>query len=524
MRIVPVSRPSRIAIYARYSSDLQNPTSVEDQVALCRHLARDHFAAEPSQLSVYFDAAISGATMQRSDIRRLLADASAERFDLVIAEGLDRVSRNLRDIAGIYEILKFHRIGMWTAHEGHITELHIAFKGAMNALYLEDMGDKMRRGQSARIAGGFALSACPYGYRITRGVVDERGRNVNGVREIDPEQAVIVRRIFQEFASGRGVREILDGLIADGVPWENGRPWLWRSILGRAIFDEGILRNEMYLGRLVYNKRVTQRDPTTGKKRYRVQPRSAWTRVEVPHLRIVSDDLWQAVRARLDTIAQPSPPKRKLPLNMTTHNQRPLTGWVRCGACGATKSIANSTRYVCNSFRFEKVCRNGRGTREGVLLDAVFSALLERINFGADFRPQMVRVFAQQADRSGDLSAEEADIAAQIERYMDAIGAGVDKKTAIERILDLQNRLKDVREELGRMMLPNLPTEAGIRSRLRRAVMELRASGAITDQRAAFGLLLDSITLTPIAGEPQGETISLKLREEGWPEFWRSIA
>lgn len=461
--------------------------------------------------------------MLRPDIRRLLADASAERFDLLIAEGLDRVSRSLRDIAGIYEILRFHGIGMWTAHEGHITELHIAFKGAMNALQLQDMGDKLRRGQSARIAGGFALSACPYGYRITRGVVDAQGRTVNGVREVDPEQAAIVRRIFEEFAGGRGVRNILDGLVADGVPWENGRPWLWRSILGRAILDEGILRNEMYLGRLIYNKRLTLRDPATGKKRYRVQPRSAWTRVEVPHLRIVSDDVWQAVRVRLDAIALPAPPKRKLPINMSTHNQRPLTGWVRCGACGSTKSIANATRYVCNSFRFEKDCRNARGTREAVLLDTVYSALLERITIGADFRPQMVRVFAQQADRSGDLHAEEAEIAVQIERYLDAIGAGVEKDAAIVRILDLQNRLRDVREELGRMMLPNLPSEADIRSRLRRAVMALRTS-SITHQRAAFGLLLHSVTLTPIADRPKGETISLSLREEGWPEFWRTIA
>lgn len=524
MQIPSSATPSRIAVYARYSSDLQNPSSVADQIALCQRLAREQFGVASERLFVYSDAAITGATMFRPGVRRLLADAAAGRFGLVMAEGLDRVSRTLRDIAGIYEILRFHGIGMWTAHEGHITKLHIAFKGAMNEMYLDDMGDKLRRGQSARIAAGFALSSCPYGYRVKRGVVDERGRNVNGVREIHPEEAAVVRRIFREYAAGRGLATIIRGLNADCIPGIHGKPWLRRSLSGRVILDEGILRNEIYIGRLIYNKRVTLRDPITGKKRYKIQPKETWTRVEVPHLRIVDDALWQAVRDRMDRVSRPNPSKRKLPLNMVVHNQHALTGWVRCGVCGSGKTIANSARYVCNSNRFERVCRNSRGTREPVLLDAVFAALLDRVSSGPDIRPQLVRVFAQQMDRSSELRAEAADIAEQIGRYLDAIGAGVEKDKAIVRILDLQARQKDVEEELGRMMLPDLPEEPEIRSRLIRAIMDLKASGSVPDQRNAFEHLLKVIVLTPIENQRNGETFKVELREEGWPGFWGMVA
>ena len=131
---------SRIGIYARYSSDLQNPSSVDDQVRLCRDLIADQFGGD-HQVLVFKDAAISGATMERPGMARLLAAAKTGRIDLVIAEGLDRLSRSLKDIAAIHETLGYYGVTIWTAHEGQITELHVGLKGTMNALYLKDMRD-----------------------------------------------------------------------------------------------------------------------------------------------------------------------------------------------------------------------------------------------------------------------------------------------------------------------------------------------------------------------------------------------
>lgn len=96
----------RIGIYARYSSDLQNASSVDDQVRLCRQLIEKQFGGA-SEVLVFKDAAISGATMERPGIWRLLNAAQAGRLSLVVAEGLDRLSRNLRDIAAIHETLGY---------------------------------------------------------------------------------------------------------------------------------------------------------------------------------------------------------------------------------------------------------------------------------------------------------------------------------------------------------------------------------------------------------------------------------
>lgn len=63
--------------------------------------------------------------MQRPGLTRLLNAAKAGRIDVLVAEGLDRLSRNLKDIAGIYETLDYQHVTIWTAHEGRISELCI---------------------------------------------------------------------------------------------------------------------------------------------------------------------------------------------------------------------------------------------------------------------------------------------------------------------------------------------------------------------------------------------------------------
>jgi site-specific DNA recombinase len=521
---MPPPPPPRIAIYARYSSDIQNPSSVDDQVALCRDLAADHFGADPAKIAVYSDAAISGATMERTGLSELLEDAKRKKLGLVVAEGLDRISRSMRDIAAIYDILRYHGIGIWTAHEGHVSELHIGLKGTMNALYLKDLKEKTIRGQAARIAAGFAISACPYGYRIVRDRYDEKGRPIHGLREIVPEEAAVVRRIFEEYAAGRSNKDIARALNAEGIPGPSGAEWTPKTLRGKgAAYQEGLIRNEVYLGRLVYNKSKTMRDPVTGRKREVGQPPETWTRVEKPEWRIVSDDLWNAVRQR-EAEAKAPKPRIKKPRVLTTHNVHALTGWVFCGACGAPKSIANDSRYTCTGNRYRNTCRNSRGTKEAVLMSAVFDALLVRVQASPDFRPEFTRIFALQMDRSEELHAEEAELLTRIGRYLRAIEDGIDEELAITRVRELQKRLAEIREELQRVILPDLPSEAEIRLQLGRSITRIRYEGTIEAQRIMFGHVLKAVILTQVPERSRGETVAVELREEGWPEFWRTHA
>jgi len=142
----------RAAIYARYSFDLQSTASIEDQIRLCRERVAHE---NGTSIEVYTDYAISGSSLKnRPGIRALLNDAKSRRFDYVIAEALDRISRDQEDIAAIYKRLRHADIRLVTLAEGEISELHIGLKGTMNALFLNDLAHKTRRGQRGRVEAG----------------------------------------------------------------------------------------------------------------------------------------------------------------------------------------------------------------------------------------------------------------------------------------------------------------------------------------------------------------------------------
>src|ERR1700751_2386144 len=123
----------RAVIYARYSSENQREASIEDQVRLCK--AR----IDPegwTLVATYTDFAQSGATHLRPGYQQLLADARAGTFDIVVAEALDRLSRDQEHVAGFFKQLTFSGVKIVTVAEGEINELHVGLKGTMNALFL----------------------------------------------------------------------------------------------------------------------------------------------------------------------------------------------------------------------------------------------------------------------------------------------------------------------------------------------------------------------------------------------------
>lgn len=154
----------KAALYARYSSDLQNPQSIDDQFRLCRILAeREGWDI----VAAYRDEAASGASIRgREGIARLLNEARAGRFEIVCAEALDRISRDQEDMAHIHKLLRFAGAAIHTVAEGRADELHIGFKGTMNALFLKDLADKTRRGQRGRVEKGRSGGGLAYGYDV----------------------------------------------------------------------------------------------------------------------------------------------------------------------------------------------------------------------------------------------------------------------------------------------------------------------------------------------------------------------
>ena len=96
------------------------------------------------------------------------------RFDIILTESLDRLSRDQEDIAGLYKRVRFAGVKIITLSEGEISELHIGLKGTMGALYLKDFADKTRRGLRGRIEAGKPAAGICYGYDVGR--ADRRRR------------------------------------------------------------------------------------------------------------------------------------------------------------------------------------------------------------------------------------------------------------------------------------------------------------------------------------------------------------
>ncbi|WP_298283578.1 recombinase family protein, partial [Acidocella sp.] len=228
---------SRVALYARYSSDLQRDTSIEDQLRLCReYAARQGWVVVDS----YSDRAISGASMLRPGVQDLLGDAGRRRFDLVLTEGLDRLSRDQEDTARMFKQLTFAGIKLFTLADGEIGELHIGFKSTLNALYLKDLAAKTHRGLRGRVEAGKSGGGNSYGYAVRRGFTAD-GSVTTGEREIIPAEADIVRRIFQEYAVGKSPRHIAIELNHEGIPAPGGAAWGQSTINGNAERGTGVL-------------------------------------------------------------------------------------------------------------------------------------------------------------------------------------------------------------------------------------------------------------------------------------------
>jgi site-specific DNA recombinase len=141
--------PNRAAIYARFSTDLQNERSIDDQVALCRAFAQRN---DLEIVAIFDDRAVSGASIhQRTGIQKLLVAARERRFDVIIAETMSRIGRDEEDRAAIRKRLAFVGISMMTPVDGIVTRLTDGIKAVIDSQYLEDLKIMIHRGTAGTL-------------------------------------------------------------------------------------------------------------------------------------------------------------------------------------------------------------------------------------------------------------------------------------------------------------------------------------------------------------------------------------
>ena len=272
-----LNRP-RIAIYARYSSTLQKPSSIEDQVRLCEERAQSLGGVIVRVHSDFHATASTGQSQPA--LETLLLDAKRGFVDVVFAEALDRISRDQEHIHGIHKRLLYWKVRLFTLHEGEIQSIHISIGGYMNSAFLENLRAKTKRGQIGAVRAGRIPGGLCYGYRVANRM-DEQGRPIRGLREIQPDEAAVIQRIYRAYADGDSVRTITAALNREGVPGPRGRLWGPTTINGHRARRNGILNNELYHGVHIYGRQEFVRDPDTGKRQARPVPRDQWT-VEDP--------------------------------------------------------------------------------------------------------------------------------------------------------------------------------------------------------------------------------------------------
>jgi len=415
----------KVAIYARYSSDNQRDASIADQFRLCRlHAEKQGWRV----IEEYSDHAISGASMIRPGIQALMADAMRGRFDLILAEAMDRISRDQEDIAGIFKRMSYADVKIVTLSEGEVTHLHVGLKGTMNAIFLKDLADKTRRGQRGRVEAGKSGGGNAYGYDVVK-KLDARGEPIRGDRTINPQQAEVIRRIFRDYAAGKSAKSIAFDLNQEGIPAPTGGDWGFSTINGNPKRGNGILNNEMYIGKIVWNRQRFIKDPDTGKRQARPNPESEWVIQEVPELRILDDDLWAAVKARQDRhkIEPDANGRPDLPKVHTRRRPKYLfSGLTKCSCCGGGFSQISATLIGCSTARNKGTCDNRLNIRRDELEARVLTALRTKLvdpelfaHFCVVFTQEMNRLRMEARSGIGSAEAELAKIRREIDKILD---------------------------------------------------------------------------------------------------------
>ncbi|UDL96563.1 recombinase family protein [Lichenihabitans sp. PAMC28606] len=381
----------RAALYARFSTDLQNEKSTEDQIELCRiYCARERL----TPVVVFEDKARSGASIfGRDGLIDLMAQAKAKAFDVVVVEALDRLSRDMEDLAGIHKRLSFAGIELRAVHDGKADTVMVGLRGLVGQLFREDGAKKVRRGMAGVIRDGRHAGGRAYGYRPVPGS--------RGELAIVEHEASIVRRIFSDYVGGRTPREIAGALNHEGIDPPRGEKWNASTINGNAARGSGIIFNELYAGQIVWNKVRMIKDPDTGRRLSRANMEDDRARADAPQLRIVNDDVWTAAQAIKAERRHLSAPMARRPRHL-------LSGFLRCGTCGSGMSMhdrdtSGRIRIRCSTVRESGACTNTSRLR----LERVETAVLDGLRTHmAD--PALIKAYVTTYNTERQARASEA--------------------------------------------------------------------------------------------------------------------
>ncbi|MCZ2150772.1 MAG: recombinase family protein [Bryobacterales bacterium] len=422
----------RCAAYARFSSDRQSPASIEDQLRMCR----DYATKQGWQLleqHVYRDDAISGAGIDRPGLAILLdATSRVDRpFDVLLLDDTSRLSRNLADAVRTVEMLRFKGFRIVSVSQGidsqnDQADVLMTVHGLVDSLYIKELAKKTHRGLQGRALKGLHTGGRCFGY--------DNVKDDDSVRySINEKEADIVRRIFEMAADGASLKTVTKTLNRENVlpPRKRAKKedasWCHNAI-------REMLRNELYIGRLIWNRSQFIKQPGTNKRLRRMRPESEWIVLEKPELRIIDDNLWHRVRDRIAWVNERyNHGNQPGMMNRATTSPNFLTGFLRCGSCGRNLIIVagrgkhGHPRYGCPMHANRGVCSNAVRERADLLEELLFTQLQNAV-----LRPEAVEGAIQDFERelhrrlrAGQQARSNADRSEHLRRELSNLAATI---------------------------------------------------------------------------------------------------
>ena len=416
----------KLAFYGRFSCDLSRDTSIDDQLRQCRQAADRLDRTVPDELT-FSDEAISGTSAHNrpglQDLIRLAKQKPAPFEGIVIAD-TSRLARNLEELLHLNKVLKFHGIYIYLASTGLDSrspafEMWLTMAGMNDEQFVQGIRDKSRRGAIGSIDRGFTPGGKCYGYRNIP-IEDPNRRGLYGhnavigvYQEILPEEAEIVRRIFQMYADGYSYARIAKRLNEEGVqsphPSRNGciRSWGHTGV-------REMLFNERYRGRIIWGRTTKVKNPETRRTEVRKVPPSEWITKDMPNLRIISEELWEAAHAQNRRKNQKTSSARNGGMYRTVASRTYLfSGCLQCGLCGASMVIVGKSGayalYGCPYNRYRNVCKNNLKIRQRRVEDQLIEKLAASLR-----SPDCANLIAEEFERQL-AAAQEAEASARDE-------------------------------------------------------------------------------------------------------------